>query len=423
VQVGWASLQALCGLAIGLLAGAHLGVGPAIGSLAQRMVGIYELGAPVLLFVILGPSMLKLLRQDRGEPRRFTIFAVVWFSLLRLTVCLAATLAVTLLYRLPLSGPTGTVVRWGSMLTLSENRYVLSVAAACLTAWLLRHRTGRAVDLFLRLPDFVEGAGNFVTRLTPLFGFLVGVYIVSLPDMLTSAIGRIPGAALHPVSFRWFSIGAGDVMTAYLAVTAITALLCFVLHASLLTWARLALPRFSVRGYLSGYLIRVYPLIWSTGAESLAIPANLAILRRYGGGMPDALRDLTAGLAATLNLNGTLICCLVLMPAVCMAIGHPLSAGELLACLPLIFGLGYAIPGIPGELAIFADPIAQALGLSGGERDLFLLLFLSWQIGLTDSFRSAGSATDAVPATLLLTHDYRNRHRPDPAFRTPQSRP
>jgi Na+/H+-dicarboxylate symporter len=170
-------------------------------------------------------------------------------------------------------------------------------------------------------------------------------------------------------------------------------------------------------------LIRVYPLIWSTGAESLAIPANLAILRRYGGGMPDALRDLTAGLVATLNLNGTLICCLVLMPAVCMAIGHPLSAAELLACLPLIFGLGYAIPGIPGELAIFADPIAQALGLSGGERDLFLLLFLSWQIGLTDSFRSAGSATDAVPATLLLTHDYRNRHRPDPAFRTPQSRP
>ena len=418
MRIGWASLQALCGLAIGLLAGSQLGVGPAIGSVAQRMVGIYELGAPVLLFVILGPAMLKLLRQDSGEPRRFTIFAVVWFSLLRLAVCLAATLAVTLLYRLPLSEPAGTGVRWGSMLTLSENRYVLTVAAACLAAWLLRHRTGRAVDFFLRLPDFVEQAGNFVTRLTPLFGFLVGVYIVSMPDMLTSAIGRMPDAALRPVVFRWFSIetgGVGGAMTVYLAVTAITALLCFGLHASLVAWARLALPGFSVRGYLSGYLIRVYPLIWSTGAESLAIPANLATLRRYGGGMPDALRDLTAGLAATLNLNGTLICCLVLTPAVCMAVGHPLSVVELLACLPLIFGLGYAIPGIPGELAIFADPIAQALGLSGGERDLFLLLFLSWQIGLTDAFRSAGSATDAVPATLLLTHGYRSRQRPDPA--------
>ena len=388
------------------------------------MVGIYELGAPVLLFVILGPAMLKLLRQDSGEPRRFTIFAVVWFSLLRLAVCLAATLAVTLLYRLPLSEPAGTGVRWGSMLTLSENRYVLTVAAACLATWLLRHRTGRAIDFFLGLPDFVEQAGNFVTRLTPLFGFLVGVYIVSMPDMLTSAIGRMPDAALRPVVFRWFSIetgGVGGAMTVYLAVTAITALLCFGLHASLVAWARLALPGFSVRGYLSGYLIRVYPLIWSTGAESLAIPANLATLRRYGGGMPDALRDLTAGLAATLNLNGTLICCLVLTPAVCMAVGHPLSVAELLACLPLIFGLGYAIPGIPGELAIFADPIAQALGLSGGERDLFLLLFLSWQIGLTDAFRSAGSATDAVPATLLLTHGYRSRQHP--AFRRPPSGP
>jgi hypothetical protein len=92
-----------------------------------------------------------------------------------------------------------------------------------------------------------------------------------------------------------------------------------------------------------------------------------------------------------------------------MTIGHPLPVPSLLACLPLIFVLGYAIPGIPGELVIFGDPIAQALGISGGERDLFLLLFLSWQIGLTDAFRSAGSATDGVPATLLLNHAYRRR--------------
>ena len=312
------------------------------------------------------------------------------------------------------------------MLTFAENRYVLTVAAACLTAWLVRHRTGWAVDLFLRLPDFVDTAGNFVTRLTPLFGFLVGVYIVSLPDMLMSAVGRMPGTELRPVVFRWVSIdtaGVGGTMAVYLAVTAFTALLCVVLHGGLVAWVRCAIPGFSVRGYVSLYLVRVYPSIWSTGAESLAIPANIATLRRYGGGMPDTLCDLTAGLAATLNLNGTLICCLVLMPAVCMAIGHPLSAVDLLICLPLIFGLGYAIPGIPGELVIFADPIAQALGLAGGERDLFLLLFLSWQIGLPDAFRSAGSATDAVPATLLLTQAYRNRHPADPASRASQSPP
>lgn len=417
--MGWPSLQAFCGLAIGLLFGVRLGLGPAIGGLAQRLIAFYEIGAPVLIFVILAPSMLKLLRHERGDPRRFTIFAIAWFSALRLAVVLAAALAVALLYRLPLGGQAGPAWNGRSIPALLENRYLLTVAAACLTAWLLRHRTGPAVDVFIRLPDFVEAAGNMLTRLTALFGFLVGVYIVSLPDMIATAVGRIRGASLHAVSFRWFSIGAGGPMTTYLAVTGITALLCFCLHTCLVAWAKAAVPGFSIRGYLSGYLIRVYPLIWSTGAESLAIPANLATLRRYGGGLPDALRDLTAGLAATLNLNGTLICCLVLIPAVCMTIGHPLSVAELLACLPLIFLLGYAIPGIPGELAIFADPIAQALGLSGGQRDLFLLLFLSWQIGLTDSFRSAGSATDAVPATLLLTHTYKG----DTASRTGQSRP
>ncbi len=415
--MGWASFQAICGLAIGLLVGPLLGMGPTIGTVAQALIGVYETAAPVLIFAILGPSVLKLLRHDRGDLRRFTLFAVTWFSLLRLAVCLVTALAVTLIYRLPLSGPpgdaAGALPTWPALLTLLENRYLLTFAAACLTAWLLRHRSGRAVDVFLRLPDIVASAGNLLTRLTALFGFLVGVYIVSLPEMLLTAVGRLPHATLHEVAFGWFGIetgSAGGLMTAYLTVTALTALLCFSLHTCLVVWASRRVPDFSIWGYVSGYLIRVYPPIWSTGAESLAIPANLATLRRYGRGIPDALRDMTAGLAATLNLNGSPICCLVLVPAVCMAIGHPLSALDLVLCLPMIFVLGYAIPGIPGELAIFGDPIAQALGISGGERDLFLLLFLSWQIGLTDSFRSAGSATDGVPATLLLTHAYRRRY-------------
>lgn len=408
-----ASAPAVCGLIAGLVLGTWFGLGPAIGAAAQALIGFYETVAPVLIFAILGPSLLRLLRHDRGEAGRFTVYAVAWFSGLRLAVCLIAALAAALVYRLPLhDGVQRAGMDWEALPAFFENRYLFTLTAGCLTAWLLRHRHGRAVDFFLRLPDGIEAAGNLLTRFTPVFGFLIGVYIVSLPDMLAAAMGRMHGPALHPVMFRWLDIDTGapgGVMSIYLAVTALTALLCFGLHAALVVWVRLRTPGFSVRSYLSGYLIRVYPLIWSTGAESLAIPANLATLRRYGRDEPAALRDLTSGLAATLNLNGTLICCLVLTPAVCMAIGHPLSVLALFGCLPLIFVLGYAIPGIPGELAIFADPIAQALGLSGGERDLFLLLFLSWQIGLTDSFRSAGSATDGVPATLLVMRGYRTR--------------
>ena len=411
--MAWASVQAICGLLAGLLAGRWLGLGPAIGAVAQALIGIYETFAPALIFAILGPSLLRLLRHDQGEMGRFTAYAVAWFSGLRLAVCLVAAMVVALVYRLPLRvDGLSSSLDWGGPRAVLENRYLLTLIAACLTAWLLRRRHGRATDVFLSLPDRIEAAGNLLTRFTPVFGFLAGVYIVSLPDMLATAMGRIHGPALGAVAFRWFAIDTGaqgGVMAVYLAVTGLTALLCFGLHAGLVLWVWLRTPNFSVRFYLTHYLSRVYPLVWSTGAESLAIPANLATLRRYGRDLPDALRDLTSGLAATLNLNGTLICCLVLIPAVCMSIGHPLSAMELAGCLPMIFVLGYAIPGIPGELAIFGDPVAQALGLSGGERELFLLLFLSWQIGLTDSFRSAGSATDGVPATLLLTQGYRRR--------------
>jgi len=417
--MGWAAVQALAGLGLGLVAGHWLGLGPVIGALARQGIGIYETVAPALIFAILGPSMLNLLRNGQDSPNRFTLYAVGWFSALRLAVLSAAAAAAIVLYRMPLGGPAVAIWHAPSIAALVENPYLLAMLAAAATAWLLRHRDGTAVNAFLAIPDWIEAAGNILTRFTPLFGFLMGVYIVSVPDILTAAGGSV----LQAVSFRWFEIGPNRPMTVYLTVTSLTALLCLGLHAALVTCARLTLPGFSVKAYLSGYLLRVYPLIWSTGAESLAIPANLATLRRYGGAVPDALRDLAVGLAATLNLNGSLICCLVLIPAVCMAIGHPLSAPALLACLPLIFILGYAIPGIPGELVVFAGPIAQAIGVTGTQRDLFLLLFLSWQIGLTDSFRSAGSATDAVPATLLLTHAYKKRTTGKAASRTPHSRP
>jgi hypothetical protein len=417
--MAWASFQAICGLVIGLLFGSQFGIGAFIGAAAQKLVGVYEIAAPVLVFAILGPSLLKLLRHDRGELQRFSVFAVAWFSVLRLGVCVAAALVVAFVYHLPLSvavgsGPSATVaasMSWNSLLILTENRYLLTFVIACLSAYLLRGRSGILVDYFLRMPDFIEAGGNLLTRLTGLFGFLVGVYIISLPDILLTSIHHI-GGNLRPLEFGWFQIETGTaqgLMQVYLAVTALTAVLCLALHAFLVTWARLRISGFTVRGYLAGYLLRVYPLIWSTGAESLAIPTNLATLRRYGRGIPDALRDLTVGFAATLNLNGTLICCLVLIPAVCATIGHPLGIVTFLSCLPVIFVLGYAIPGIPGELVIFGDPITQALGISGSGRDLFLLLFLGWQIGLTDAFRSAGSATDCVPATLLLTNAYRRR--------------
>ncbi len=421
--MGSAAFQALAGFVVGLLAGhwvgPWVGLGSVIGAVAQQGIGIYETAAPVLIFAILGPSMLNLLRGGQGSPRHFTLYAVAWFSALRLLVLCVAAAAVIAVYRLPLSGSSISAWAGQSIGTAMENRYLLAMVAAALVAWLLRHRDGAAVRGFMAIPDWIEAAGNMLTRFTPLFGFLMGVYVVSIPEIQAAA----GGSALHAVSFRWFDIGPNRPMAIYLTVTGITALLCLGLHAALVIRARLTLPGFSIEAYLSGYLLRVYPLIWSTGAESLAIPANLAILRRYGGAVPDVLRDLTVGLAATLNLNGSLICALVLIPAVCMAIGHPLSAPELLACLPLIFILGYAIPGIPGELVVFADPIAQALGVTGTERDLFLLLFLSWQIGLTDSFRSAGSATDAVPATLLLTHAYKKRMGGTPPSRTPDFRP
>jgi Na+/H+-dicarboxylate symporter len=419
-RVARSVVHALCGLVIGAFCAAALNLGPAIAAGAQALVRIYESLAPLLLFAILAPSLTRLLVQNVGGLRRFSLFTVIWFSRLRLAVCAVAGGLVVLLYGLPpevastapqATKPAANLLQ-AVVTDVAGNEYLLAIVASGVTAWLLRRRQGRVVTWFLRLPDLIEATGNVLTKLTGVFGVLVGAYIVTLPSFLRAAVGEIGGAELHPITLHGWQIdmaAPGGLLRAYLFVTAVTAVICISFHVILVTWSRIVIPGFRIKAYLFGYLVRVYPLIWSTGSESLAIPSNLSTLRRFGGNIPIAMRDVTVSLAATLDLNGSSICCVVLVPAVCMTIGYPLSALQFAACLPLIFLLGYGIPGIPGELVVFAGPLAQLLGLHGQQHELFLLFFLSWQIGLTDSFRSAGSATDNVPAVLLANESYRRR--------------
>lgn len=88
-----------------------------------------------------------------------------------------------------------------------------------------------------------------------------------------------------------------------------------------------------------------------------------------------------------LNINGTLIAVFVFAGAVAKISGVELSLLRLLFAVPLVFLLGYSVPGLPSELLLIASPLATFLGPGKPALSGFLPLYIGLQVGLSDSFR------------------------------------
>ena len=88
-----------------------------------------------------------------------------------------------------------------------------------------------------------------------------------------------------------------------------------------------------------------------------------------------------------LNINGTLIAVFVFAGAVAKISGAELSLLQLLFAVPLVFLLGYSVPGLPSELLLIASPLATFLGAGKPALSVFLPLYIGLQVGLSDSYR------------------------------------
>jgi len=58
------------------------------------------------------------------------------------------------------------------------------------------------------------------------------------------------------------------------------------------------------------------------------------------------------------------------------------------------------VPGIPGELVIFAGSMGILLNIPPAILPLFLALYLTLQIGLPDAFRTGCNSTDHAIVTI-----------------------
>ncbi len=407
---------------LALAAGIFLGtisatLSDAVNQTVSTFVDGYSLFAPLLIFIVLAPALSRIFStKQRGK---FGLYVLGWLSLTKVAAMLWATLFTAVVFGLSLfpehSSSIGAALAHTSnslLSTVIQSHLFWAIYASIVTG-VIALKVKRLTNLLEKGVAGIEYAGQYLQPLIPVFMLAVGVYIQSLPANLVDQIGldgtqtgfqtlSILGLQMDP------STTTGMVM-AYVVGALLVAIACFVWHFGILALAKYKVKRFSIIDYFKHYWVRAYPLLWSTSSEALATPLNLYILKKYAPYVRPTVRRLVAGAGSALCTNGTLICVFVLIGLVGSILGLHFSVLELLLIIPVAFLISFGIPGIPGELLLFAGPISLILNIPPAVLPLFLALYLGLQLGLPDSFRTGGNTTNNYVYCILLNEVYEKR--------------
>jgi Na+/H+-dicarboxylate symporter len=296
---------------------------------------------------------------------------------------------------------------------VTHSTFFFALYASIITV-LLASRLRRLRTILEKCSDGIESLGEYFVPVVPFFMLAVGAYLFDLPSIIaTHEISGTISTGLKQVTIFGYAISTGNavgIVTVYVAGALLTGIACTVWHCVLMAIVKIRMRgNFSISGYLKNFWAKVYPLLWATSSESLAVPLMLHLMKVHYPKVREHIRRFVIGGGSFLNINGTLICVFV-MAGVCTAIlGYKLSFIQLMCALPIVFLIGYGVPGIPGELILFAGPMLTLLNMPDGLREMFLVLYLGLQIGLPDSFRTGSNSTDNCLMAVYIDRIYEDK--------------
>jgi len=392
-----------------------------VTSVISGVIEYYSYFAPIAIYLILAPALAKILFNSQSDGKGFVAYAVGWLSLRKLAACLWGAVFTALVLGLPMVSSHDNINIVNSIFKVFgslgwmflHSTYFYAVYLALISV-VLSYRFKTLANFLEKIANVVEAAGPFIVPFIPLFMLAIGAYIYGLPHNLkANLVGGTIGHSLGSLNIIGFGgINANTpvgMISIYLAGAALTGIACLIWHGGLLFLAKMYDKHFSIKNYFINYWSKVYPLLWATSSESIATPLNLHLVHKYFPEVRDEVRRLIVGMGSFLNINGTLICVFVILGVVCNVIGYQLSLLELILCIPVVFIISFGVPGIPGELLLFAGPLSLLLGIPGSMLNAFLALYLGLQIGLPDSFRSGNNSTDNCVLSIMLNKVYEKK--------------
>ena len=380
------------------------------------LIGGYGIITPIINYLVLGSSLIKILAVKGAKGARFVQYAIVFLAKIKLVACIWAAIFTALVFGLPLISPDTVAAGMSNSIlevlksfgrTFISSTAYWAIYAAVLTA-IFRARLGRITTYLEGFADGMGRVGNYFVPFVPLLMLVVGTYVVHLPTIINNEVDGIENAALGSLSMAMFTVDtntATGMITAYVIGALLTGLGCAIWHSGLLLFAKYRTGDFSIKYYLKNYWSRVSTMLWATSSEDMTMPLSLHLLKKYYPRLKAEVANFIVGIGQ-FDLNGTTICVFVTTGLVATILNYQLSFLQLLILVPLAFVLGYAVPGIPGELVLYAAPIASVLAIPPEIAPSFLILYIGLQIGLPDSFRTVTNSTDSAVATILLNERY-----------------
>ena len=390
-----------------------------VDSIINLFMNLYDVLAPIAIFLILAPSLSRLFATR--SMGKFGLFVIRWYAVRKLLACLWAIAFILMVFRIPIlaqgslslaDGVTQTVRSLGMMAATSTYFWAMYAAVA---VSLVSTKVRILTRLLDRVLSGVEMAGSYLMPVTPIFMFAIGAYIYGLPQNVQEQVGLDAEgrSVLLSLDIWGWSISpatSSGIIMIYVLGALLTAVACFAWQFAFLVIARRHESRFSIVRYFTDYWTKVYPLLWATSSEALATPLNLYLTKKHAPWIRNEIRRFVIGVGSYMNINGTIINVFILGAIVLLILGLDISVVELLFIVPVVFLISYGVPGIPGELVLFAGPMATMLNIPDSMLPVFLAVYLGIQLGLPDSFRTGNNSTDDYIGSIMMNAIYEKRY-------------
>lgn len=381
-----------------------------VNFLVSKLIDSIVFFAPIAIFIVLAPSLAKMMKA--GKESGFAIFIIFWFGLTRILAGLWAALFTAAILRLPIINYTRGEINYNFPELLGQNLMLLKnlmlynvffwaiwisiIVGIVAFFWAKLYRS------LQKASQSIETFGDYLEAFIPLLMLLLGAYIYSLPQTLTQSVSNdtitnIAKAGTGYMNLLGFNINICTefgLVWVYILGSILIGIGCFIWQGMQLVVLKRYLGNFSIKKFFKQYWLKIYPLAWSTSSEVISMPLNMSLIKRSYKEVKRTVRKLVIGLGAYMNINGTTMHVILLAGIVARLLGYEPSLIQLALGVPIIAIVGYGVPGIPGELVLFAVPVVKILNLPEPAIALFMALYLALQVGLPDSFRTGANVTD-----------------------------